>query len=93
VVRVEVHCGFNFFLGSEFFVEVTWGNRPSLRTRSIKDKINPFWAEGGRVTGKPSSPISLQVRDSKNNILESFKFSLASLRTLFPYHIRLLFRE
>ncbi len=65
---MEVHCGLNFFLGSEFHVEVQWG-QSLFRTRPIKDKINPVWAEGGRVSGSPSRPITLSLKDSKGNIL------------------------
>lgn len=45
------------------------------------------------MNGNPLRPITISVKDSKGNILESLKFSLSTLRTLFPYHIRLLFRE
>lgn len=69
-----------------------WGSQ-QYSTRYIKDKINPIWAEGGRLVGNNNRPITIKVYDAKDNILESFQFSLQHLKTMFPYHIRLIFKE
>lgn len=71
---------------------VFWGSS-SFETKAIRDKINPVWNQNTCLSGPTKRPIEIQVCDQKRNVLEQLKIGIETLRVMFPYHIKLKFRE
>ena len=52
-----------------------------------------MWSESCCLSGNNLKHILIRVRDEKQNVLETLAISVESLRVMFPYHIRLRFKE
>ena len=91
-MRFIIHCGINFYLGSSFAFQIKWGNK-SLKSGYLKDKINPVWAENLLIKGDRKKQIQCSIVDEKNNKLDWLRLKIEDIRILYPYHLRVIFRE
>lgn len=79
-------------MGAAFSVAVAWRSA-CFETKAIRDKINPVWNQNVCLSGSAKRSIEIQVCDEKRNVLEQLKIGIETLRVMFPYHIKLKFRE
>lgn len=53
----------------------------------------PQWAESLTLIGNSQQNVIVNILDEKKNILEWTKFSLKNIRKVYPYHLKIVFRD
>lgn len=87
-----IHCGFNFYLNAGFKVRATWG-KELQETKMVSNRINPCWVTTLNLRGNVDKVIELSVIDNKGSKLEWMKVDPKQIRIMYPYHLRVTFRE